>query len=125
MPFTTFFANSLINFTRGITFTSPSLIYAALFTADPGASGSANEVSGSGYSRQVLWLDAASGKATANGSALSFTSMPACNVVYAGYTNVPTGGSQFYMTGSLSASKIVNSGDTFQFAIGDFDLILT
>lgn len=125
MAFTTWFANSIIDFTRGITFTSPSLIYAALFVSDPGASGSANEVSGSGYVRQTLWLNAASGKNSTNGSVLNFTSMPATNVTYAGFTNVPTGGSQFYITGSLSASKICNAGDTFSFSASDFDIILT
>jgi len=125
MPFTTFFGNTIINTVRGIPFTSPSLVYAALFTADPGASGSANEVSGSSYARQTLWLDAASGKASTTGSTLSFTGMPACNVLWAGITNVPTGGSQFFMSGSLSASKVVNAGDTFQFPVGDFDIILT
>ena len=124
MPFSTFLGNEIIDhMLRGASYTAASLIYASLHHSDPGLTG-ANEISGSAYARQTIWLNAASGKATTSASVLSFTGMPSGSVAWAGIWNDPTAGS-FFMSGSLSASKTVNQGDTFQFPVADFDITLT
>lgn len=124
MPFSTFLGDKIIDhMLRGEAYTAASRVYASLHHSDPGLTG-ANEISGSGYGRQVIWLNASSAKATTSASVLSFTSMPSGSVAWAGIWNNDTSGS-FFMSGSLSASKNVNQGDTFQFPVSDFDVILT
>ena len=124
MAFSTFLGNEIIDhMLRGASYTAASRIYASLHHSDPGLTGT-DEISGSAYARQVIWLDAAAAKATTTGSILSFTGMPSGSVAWAGIWNDPVAGS-FFMSGSLSASKTVNEGDTFQFPVGDFDISLT
>jgi hypothetical protein len=124
MSFSTFEGNTIIDHNlRGTAYTAPSAIYASLHTADPGLIGS-NEVTGGSYARQVVGLSAAAAKSTSNSAILSYVYMPSTNVLYAGLWHAGFGGS-FLMSGSLSASKIVNSGDTFQFQASNFVVTLT
>lgn len=123
MAFSTYLGDTVIDhLLRNQAFTSPSSVWASLHTADPGLvwNGS-NEVSGSSYIRQQVTLSAASNKTSSNSASLAFVGMPATNVLWAAVFNWSTGGSML-MTGSLSASKIVNAGDTFQFGIGNLSV---
>jgi len=122
--FSTYLGNMVIDHMfRNQAYTSPSAVYVSLHTADPGLTG-ANEVSGGCYARQSLTLDAATGKASSNTVAVEFTSMPATNVLYGGVWDQGGVAGNFYASGSLSASKIVNEGDTFQFPIGNFTITM-
>jgi len=122
MPLTTFFGNVIIDhMLRNQSYTPPSTIYVSLHTAQPNDTGS-NEVSGGSYARQAMTLNVASNKSTANSSNIDFTNMPATNVLWAGIWDASTGGS-FLMSGSLTGSKVVNSGDTFRFQSGDFVIV--
>lgn len=123
MSFSTFYGNKIIDIARGTSYTSPSAIFAALHSSDPGLTG-ANECSGSGYQRVRLWLDAASNKATTSASVLTFSSMPSTNVTHASFWDWSDGGNVF-MSGSFSASRVVQAGDTFQINAGDFDILIT
>lgn len=91
--------------------------YLSLHTADPGKTG-ADEVTGGSYARQAIAFDAAVTGSAGSSASESFTGMPACTVTHVGLWDTVTVGS-FLWSGALSASKVVNSGDTFQFAAGD------
>ena len=122
--FSTYLGNMVIDHMfRNQAYTSPSAVYVSLHTADPGLDG-ANEVTGGSYARKALTLAAASSKSSSNGVAVEFTSMPATSVLYGGVWDQGGTTGNFYASGSLSASKIVNSGDTFQFPIANFTITM-
>jgi len=124
MPFSTFAGNTIIdhNF-RNQSYTTPSAIWASLHTADPGLLG-ANEVTGGSYVRMQVSMNAAAAKSAVSASTITYTYCPATSVTHAGLWAAGFGGS-FLLSGSLSASKIVNSGDSFQFLAGNFVITLT
>ena len=124
MPFTTTTANNIINkILRNTDFTPASTLYASLHTSDPGDSGT-GEVTGGSYARLVIAFSAASGKASSNTGALSFTGMPAATITHVGLWSASSAGT-FWWGGSLAVSRTTAAGDTFQIAIGDFDINLT
>lgn len=94
--------------------------YVSLHTADLGETG-ASEVSGGSYARQSASFDVASGGATANSGALTWTAMPAATITHVGIWDALTSGN-FLWGGALTASKVVGSGDTFQINTGDLDV---
>ncbi len=103
--------------------------YVSLHSGDPGETGVA-EVYGNGYIRQSGQFSAAAGGATANTNLLSYTNMPAVTGAFqVGYVGVwdasGAGAGNFVGGGSLVTPKTVNSGDTFQIAIGDLDVTLS
>ena len=66
--------NRILDHTLGTTsYTMPTTIYLALFTSNPGETGSGTEVSGSGYARQAVTFGAASGGSALNNSTETFT----------------------------------------------------
>lgn len=97
--------------------------YVSLHTGDPGATG-ASEVTGGSYARQQVTLSSASGKASANTGALTFTVMPAATITHVGIWTLVSGGA-FEIGGALVAPKTTNAGDTFQLPVGDLDVALT
>jgi len=124
MSFSTFSGNNIIDHNyRNQAYTTPSAIWASLHTALPDGNGS-NEVTGGSYVRMQVSMNAAAAKSSVSASTISWTSMPGVSVTHAGLWHAGFGGS-FLLSGSLSASKIVNSGDTFQFLAGNFVITLT
>jgi hypothetical protein len=124
MPFSTFEGTQIIeHMFRNQAYTTPSAIWASLHSSAPDGNGSA-EVTGGSYARQQVSLNAASNKSAASASTISYLYMPGTNVTHAGLWHAGAGGS-FLLSGSLSASKACNSGDTFQFAAGNFVVTLT
>lgn len=105
-------------------FAGGATVYVSLHTADPGEDG-ASEVSGGSYARQASGgFAAAAGGTTDNDAAINFTSMPAETVTHVGIWSAVSAGN-FYVGGSLAASKTTNAGDTFQLGAGDLDVTLT
>ena len=101
--------------------TMPAGCYVSLHTADPSDTG-ASECTGGSYARQGdTAFSAAVGGASDNDSDISFTNMPACTVTHVGIWDSATVGT-FLLGGSLDASKVVNSGDTFTISAGDLDV---
>lgn len=94
----------------------------ALMTANGTDSANGTEVTGGSYARQDVTMSAASGGATSNSGAVSFTNMPACTVVGVEIWN--NGGTVRIWYGALTANKTVNAGDTFTIATGDLDLAM-
>src|SRR3990167_16312 len=113
----------------------PSAIYIGLWTAtltDAATGATAGEVSGGSYARQQVtqadgsWSAPGAGGGTDNAAAITF---PQATANWGTVTDVMivdsasgAGKSLFY--GALTASKVVNNGDTFKFNIGDLDITL-
>jgi len=126
--------DALINHVlRNTTLTSPTTVYMALFTASTGleANSPSAEVSGGSYERKVAAFDAPSGGATSNTSEIAFTQATASwgtvtDAAIVDHLSNTTWGTDVNVLfhGTLTASKVVDSGDTFKFAAGDVDVTL-
>lgn len=93
---------------------------------DPDINCSVDEVSGGSYARQQAAFSAAAGGTSDNDSNIDFASMPACTVYAVGICATTTEGTDdCIIGGDLTASKTVNSGDTFRIAAGDLDVSIT
>lgn len=93
--------------------TSP--LKARLMTADGSDSAAGTEVTGGSYAAQSITFG--SGGAQTNTGAVAFTLMPACTVT--GVEIWDSAGSPVRLWwGPLAAPKVVNVGDTFNFAVG-------
>lgn len=119
----------------GAAFTPQTTVYAALFTADTGleANNPTAEVSGNAYARQsITFGTAASGGAISNTAAITFpTATPGnwgdiTHVAIVDHVSNTTWGTNVnvYFWGSLAATRTINNGDTFSFAIGDLTVTL-
>lgn len=112
--------------TLGITsFTAPGTTYLALFTSDPTDAGTGTEVSGGSYARQsISWNTPASG-ATTNSADVTFPQATGNygTVSHIGIFDASSGGNLLYH-GALSASKSVETNDTFIVESGDLSVSL-
>lgn len=111
-------------------FTKPTVLGIALFTAAPSDSGGGTEVSGGSYARvNVAPLDANwSGASSTSGltdnvAAITFPTATGSwgTITHVGIFDATTTGNLLFW-GALTASKTVGSGDTFSIAIGDLDI---
>jgi len=121
-----YYENKIIDhMLRGQAFTPPSAIYLALYTTAPSDAGGGTEVSGGSYARQSFTLTAASGGASSNSADITFPTATADwgTIVAVGIFDASTGGN-LLMWANLTASKTVNSGDTFKINAGDLDITL-
>jgi hypothetical protein len=119
-------ANGLLNASSGqATYTNPTTpVKVALVTATGTATAAGTEVSGGSYARQTITFAAASAGSIASNTALTYTSMPACTVT--GVDEWDSAGTPIRRWfGNLSASKTVNSGDTFSIASGSYTKTLS
>jgi hypothetical protein len=118
--------NALINATlRATTFTSPSVVYVGLYTADPTDAGTGTEVSGGSYARQSVTFGAPSNGVSTNSAAVEF---PQCTstwgtVSHIGILDASTSGNLYYHT-ALDSSKTIETGDVFKIAIGNLSVTL-
>lgn len=129
MSFADFWENEILDhvFNKGA-YTAPT-IYVGLSTADPldTAAGLA-EPSGNGYARVTTasgdWDVAASG-ATANATAITFPEATGSwgTITHFALFDASTAGNML-AHGVLGASQAIVSGNTPEFAIGDFDVTL-
>lgn len=107
--------------------TRPTAWYVGLFTAAPSDSGGGTEVSGSGYAREAVTFAAAStpGGTTSNTGDVSFTASGGDwgTITHIGIFDASTSGNLLWH-GSMTASKVVNDGDTLQFSTGNIDLTI-
>jgi hypothetical protein len=105
------------------TYTMPSTVYVALYTAAPNDTGGGTQVTGGSYARQTAVFDAASSGATQNTGNIDFTNMPACTVVAIGVFDALTTGN-LLVWGTLATNKSLDAGDTLRIATGDLDISL-
>ena len=113
---------------RDTAFSAPSTVYVALFTADPGETGStANEVTGSGYSRQAITFAAPTtdGEFVNSGDVVFTATGSWGTVTHVGLMTASSGG-QVIMKGpivdsaSVASPKSIGNGDSLRFSSGDF-----
>lgn len=108
-------------------YTSPTTVYAALFTVAPSDTGGGTEVSGGAYARQSMAFSV-SGTSTlaTNSAAVEYPTATADygTVVAVGIFDAATSGNLLAYA-NLTTSKTVSTGDVFRFNAGDVDITLT
>jgi hypothetical protein len=108
-------------------FTMPTA-YVALYTAAPSDAGGGTPVSGGSYARVATsgssWAAAASG-ANSNAAVITFPTATADwgTITHFALFDASSGGNML-VWGALSVSKVIITGDTARFAIGDLTLTL-
>ena len=116
----------ILHLFRTGSFTKPTVLGVALFTAAPSDSGGGTEVTGGSYARvNVPPLDAnwaatsGTNGTTSNVAAINFGTASASwgTVTHYGIFDATSGGN-LLVHGALTASKTVGSGDAFQISAG-------
>ena len=125
MSFTNFLETEILDHVfAGAAYTAPSTKYLGLFTAAPGEAGGGTELSGSAYVRKAVNF-ATSGDTTSNNAAIEFPTATGSwgTVTHVGVFDAATSGNLMaYAT--LSASKVIATGDVFRVPSGDLDITL-
>tara|TARA_B100001939_G_scaffold326477_1_gene320011 strand:+ start:902 stop:1285 length:384 start_codon:yes stop_codon:yes gene_type:complete len=106
--------NKVIDHFLGTSSTSaPSNVYMGLFTSNPTDANSGTEVSGNGYSRQVITFNAASSGSATNSSAETFTASGGNwgTITHFGIFDALTSGNLLYH-GALTDDKVIEDGDS-------------
>jgi hypothetical protein len=108
---------------RNAAYTPASTVYIGLSTGSFGDDNSGTELSGSGYARQSIAFDAASGGATDNTSAVDFPTATGSwgSVSHYGLFDASSSGN-LLIHGAFSAAKTVGSGDILRIAAGELDI---
>jgi hypothetical protein len=118
--------NELLDHALGTgAFTAPTNVYVALFTTDPTDAGSGTEVSGAGYTRQLVTFGSASGGTASNSSEETFTASGGNfgTVTHIGIYDASSGGNLLFH-GALTASRTINDGESLVFSVGAIDITL-
>jgi hypothetical protein len=111
-----------------VPYTAPGAVHLALFTVAPTESGGGTEVSGGSYGRVAInnnatnW-PAATGGLKSNGTAITFPTATGTwgTVTHWALFDAASGGNMLFF-GTVSPSKLIESGDQFSVAIGELDL---
>tara|TARA_R100000544_G_C2219771_1_gene56749 strand:- start:515 stop:901 length:387 start_codon:yes stop_codon:yes gene_type:complete len=108
---------------RNAAYTPASTVYIGLSTGSFGDDNSGTELSGSGYARQSIAFDAASGGTTDNTSAVDFPTATGSwgSVSHYGLFDASSSGN-LLIHGAFSAAKTVGSGDILRIAAGELDI---
>jgi len=108
-------------------YTPAATIYVGLWTADDGLESGTltSEVSGGSYARQSITFDAATGGSADSAATVTF---PAATANWGTITHVAlmdalTSGNVLFH-GSVTTSKTIESGDTFQISAGNLTISL-
>ena len=124
--FSNYLETQLVNVTlRNTAYTTPTTVYLALFTTDPTDADTGTEVSGGGYARMACAFDAPSNGVTQNTSIETWTASGANygTVTHMAIYDAVTAGNMLYHT-IMTASKVINDGDTLNVAAGAFTVTL-
>lgn len=125
MSFSNYLENKVLLHVFGATaYTAPSTLYVALFTSDPGETGSGTEVSGGSYARQTATFTVTDNQAS-NTAAVEFPTATGSwgTITYAAVYDASSGGN-LLAYGALTTSKTIASGDVLRIPAGDFDINL-
>ena len=125
MSFSNYLENKVLLHVFGATaYTAPSTLYVALFTSDPGETGSGTEVSGGSYARQTATFTV-TGNQASNTAAVEFPTATGSwgTITYAAVYDASSGGN-LLAYGALTTSKTIASGDVLRIPAGDFDINL-
>jgi hypothetical protein len=102
----------------------PTAWYLGLFTAAPGESGGGTELSGSGYARQAITFTV-SGNNASNNAAIEFPTASGSwgTITHVAVFDASTSGNMIAYA-SLTASKVIDTGDVLRFPSGELDITL-
>jgi len=110
---------------EGTAYTQPTDVLVGLFTADDGLETSilTSEISGGSYARTTATFSSSASGTTTNSADITFPTASAAwgTANYCAIIENAAGTNVLYH-GSLAASKVVNSGDTFKFNTGDLSV---
>lgn len=118
--------NALINAVlRNTSYTSPTLVYVALYTSDPTDADTGTEVSGGSYARTAVTFGAPSNGVTTNSASVTFPTATASwgTVSYIGLRDASTSGNLLFHT-ALDEAKTVGTGDIFTISTGNLSVTL-
>jgi hypothetical protein len=110
-------------------YTAPSTVYVALFTASTGLetnSPSAEiSTSGTAYGRQSITFATASGGSSASNATVTFTAATANwgTISHVAIMDASTAGNVLFY-GAVTTSKTIETGDTFQISSGNLTITL-
>ncbi len=119
--------NALINATlRNTSYTSPSVVYVALFTSDPTDANTGTEVSGGSYARTAVTFAAPSDGLSVSAADCSFPQATTTwgTIGWIGLMDALTGGNLLYHT-PLDLSKLIENGDIFKINAGNLSVQLS
>lgn len=104
--------------------TRPTAWYVALFTDDPGETGSGTEISGGSYARVAVTFTV-SGDTASNSAGVEFAAATASwgTITHIGIMDASSGGNMI-IHAALTASKTIADGDVFRIPAGDLDITL-
>jgi hypothetical protein len=126
MSFTNFLETEILDHVfAGAAYTAPGTLYLGLYTATPSDTGGGTELSGSGYARLAMAMSV-SGNTATNSAAEEFATATGSwgTITHVGVFDAATSGN-LMAYGTLSASKVVATGDVFRIPAGDLDITLT
>lgn len=122
--------NKLLDHTLGNTaFSQPSTLYVGLFTGTPNSNLEAgtltDEVSGGSYTRKAVTFGAASSGSASNSATVTFDTATANwgTITSVAVLDASTSGNVLFY-GSVTSSKTIESGDTFQISSGNLTISL-
>ena len=118
--------NALINAVlRNTSYTSPTTVYAALFTSDPTDAGSGTEVSGGSYARKAIAFGAPSNGVSTNSGSVEFDQATGNwgTITHFALFDAATSGNMLFH-GALTTSKTIETGDVFKFATSSVSVTL-
>lgn len=125
MSFSNYLENKVLGHVfGGVSYTAPATLYVALFTSDPGETGSGTEVSGGSYARQTIAFTV-TGNQASNTAAVEFPTATGSwgTITYAAVYDASTSGNMLAY-GALTSAKTIASGDVLRIPAGDFDITL-
>ena len=126
MPMTYNLATKLANATVGaVSYTTPAVVYAALYSTAPTVSTAGTELSGNGYARQAATFASPVNGSISTTGAVSFSATGAnwLTAVAVGIVDASTGGNTMYF--QPIAGRTVLAGDTLTFATGAITVTIT
>jgi hypothetical protein len=110
---------------RNVSFTPPGTAYLTLYTSAPSDSGGGTEVSAGGYARLAVIQGTAAWNASSAGTVTNVSTLVVGTasadwgtVTALSFMDTASGTGNLQWWGTLTASKVVQSGDIFQFAAG-------
>ncbi len=108
---------------RNSAYTSPTTVYAALYTAAPTDAGGGTEIAAAGYARVAITFGAPAGGVCSNSGALTFGPITGGGgtATSFGVFDDPTAGN-LLVWDDLSVNRTWAAGDSLQFNVGDLSV---
>jgi hypothetical protein len=126
MPMTNYLRDALLDASlKNTTYTSPANVYVALYSTVSNVTTSGTELTGNGYSRQIVTFNAAVDGNIDSNAAVTFTSsgnawLPAVSV---GITDASTAGNVLFFQNGVP--RTVPAGETLTYATGDITISIS